>query len=444
MSDVLMVNVDALLLEKDDMDAGVVSQLRSALAEAPEQFDNLKAATDKLERDLEAGKGDAATLKLKAGIANFLIGKNNRAVEMLGDLKKPLALFYHGLALNHLRRHEEAFKSLEKAGKAGYAASQVEIHKAAALRELRKLDEAKKTLEALDDYVHNTADYQYQYGAVLFEEGAEEEAVDHFERAVAADDGHSDALFRLAQLNDLQGNDRDAIDYYERCLQTPPPRVGTLINLGVLYEDNGRYDKAARCYQQVLKTYPNHGRAKLFYKDASASRHESVEDTVEFTPMVSNAKMDTPVTDFELSVRARNCLQKMGIESLGDLCQVSKQQLLNSKNFGETSLQEIEQMLTIQGLRLGQNLEVKQKRPRHKINPDELSPQEQTLYEKPISELNFSVRARKCMTRLSITKLGELVAHTGDDLLECKNFGVTSLVEVRDKLATLDLKLRGD
>ena len=34
--------------------------------------------------------------------------------------------------------------------------------------------------------------------------------------------------------------------------------------------------------------------------------------------------------------------------------------------------------------------------------------------------------------------------HTGDELLECKNFGVTSLNEVRDKLQALNLKLKND
>ena len=37
-----------------------------------------------------------------------------------------------------------------------------------------------------------------------------------------------------------------------------------------------------------------------------------------------------------------------------------------------------------------------------------------------------------------------LVRRTGDDLLECKNFGVTSLNEVREKLTLHSLKLRGD
>ena len=43
-----------------------------------------------------------------------------------------------------------------------------------------------------------------------------------------------------------------------------------------------------------------------------------------------------------------------------------------------------------------------------------------------------------------ISTIGELVRRTGDDLLECKNFGVTSLNEVREKLTLQSLKLRGD
>ena len=62
----------------------------------------------------------------------------------------------------------------------------------------------------------------------------------------------------------------------------------------------------------------------------------------------------------------------------------------------------------------------------------------------PITELNLSVRARKCTTKLGIMTVGDLVRRTAEDLLECKNFGVTSLNEVREKLADRGLKLRGD
>jgi DNA-directed RNA polymerase subunit alpha len=46
--------------------------------------------------------------------------------------------------------------------------------------------------------------------------------------------------------------------------------------------------------------------------------------------------------------------------------------------------------------------------------------------------------------RLGLTTIGELIRKTGDELLECKNFGVTSLNEVREKMGPLGLKLRGD
>ena len=48
------------------------------------------------------------------------------------------------------------------------------------------------------------------------------------------------------------------------------------------------------------------------------------------------------------------------------------------------------------------------------------------------------------MVRLGLTSIGELVRKTGDDLLECKNFGVTSLNEVKEKLTQYNLKLRGE
>lgn len=62
----------------------------------------------------------------------------------------------------------------------------------------------------------------------------------------------------------------------------------------------------------------------------------------------------------------------------------------------------------------------------------------------PISELNLSIRARKCVTKLGIITIGELLRRTGEDLLECKNFGDTSLRDVREKLAKRGLKLRGE
>ncbi len=60
-----------------------------------------------------------------------------------------------------------------------------------------------------------------------------------------------------------------------------------------------------------------------------------------------------------------------------------------------------------------------------------------------MSDLNLSVRARKCLTRLGIVTMGELVSRTPDDLMSVRNFGVTS-DEIRQKLVDFELKLRND
>lgn len=59
------------------------------------------------------------------------------------------------------------------------------------------------------------------------------------------------------------------------------------------------------------------------------------------------------VADLRLSLRASNCLHESGIESLRDLVSRSREELLEVRNFGETTLQEIEEKLAELGLRLG-------------------------------------------------------------------------------------------
>ncbi len=134
----------------------------------------------------------------------------------------------------------------------------------------------------------------------------------------------------------------------------------------------------------------------------------------------------------------------MNNKTLGDLTRVTEQQLLSSKNFGETSLQEIKEMMGSKGLRLGQSLEEGAQYEMRYRPQQPMSEQEKAVLGKPVSDLNLSVRARKCMNRLGIQTLGDLIQRTADELLESKNFGMTSLNEVREKLNQYGLTLRGD
>jgi len=59
------------------------------------------------------------------------------------------------------------------------------------------------------------------------------------------------------------------------------------------------------------------------------------------------------VSDLKLSLRANNCLESAGIRVLRDLVSRSREELLEVRNFGETTLQEIEEKLGELNLRLG-------------------------------------------------------------------------------------------
>jgi DNA-directed RNA polymerase subunit alpha len=259
-------------------------------------------------------------------------------------------------------------------------------------------------------------------------------AIAEFRKAASADSENADVLFRLAYALDLVGEEDEALSVYERCITKQPARVNALINLAVLYEDRGEYAAAERSLRQVLDTNPNHLRARLFMKDVIASKEMVVLEEQDRDVFKRKAMLDTPVTDFELSVRARTCLKKMNIRTLGDLLRITEAELLSYKNFGESSLTEIKKMLSAKGLRLGQG--------RKQLMEQYKGTGRETTLAKLVSELALSVRARKALQLLNIQTLGDLASHTEAELMGIKNFGATSLKEVRERLDEHNLSLR--
>jgi|GEM_PF-199700 len=356
--------------------------------------------------------------------------------------------------------YAEVLKSFDAAQKAGYSADECTLGRAEVYRYLDNPEEALKQLDKLQGAVEQTAEYLYQRGAalsqLLYDEDGNlltEQAVKLYARAIKADKRHSGALFGLAMEYERRGYDEedshkdpdeDPMNLYKRAISRFPTHSGALFNLGVLYEDLGLYDQAVVCFQRIADAQPTNSRARLFFKDAKASSEMHIDEEAQRGKDRLNQILSKPVTDFELSVRSRNCLRTMGIGTLRDLCSHTEQDLLTSKNFGETSLLEIREMLSLNGLKLG--LFSQEKQTAETFDVSELSPEVQAVLENSVTDLNLSVRARKCMTRLNIQTIGELVRKTADELLECKNFGVTSLNEIREKLVTppFDLKLRGE
>ena len=441
MSSSVSVDVKELVLANNSFGPSEVQAIVRGIAEDGGNFRALREAVQQLE-----SKGDLTpAMKVRLGVCAYLLGRYPKAVEYLSKADGgALALFYLAKTYHAQGQYQKAIDQYSAAAQSGYSAGDCAL---GTVETLRCSDNAKQALAQLDELsgpVEQTAEYLYQRGATVAAIGGNpEEVVALYERAVQVDGNHSGALFGLALENDRRGNDRDALGLYERAARQAPANVGTLLNLGIMYEDSNRFEQAARCYQRILDDYPDHPQARLYLKDARASTEQDYDEDAQRRQDRLLQVLSIPVTDFELSVRSRNCLQRMGIQTLGDLTRISEQQLLASKNFGETSLVEIREMMVSKGLEVGQ-FATERSTPDYGVETESLSQEEQALIGKPVADLNLSVRARKCMIRLGISTVGELIRRTGDELLECKNFGVTSLNEVREKLTLHGLKLRGD
>ncbi len=77
---------------------------------------------------------------------------------------------------------------------------------------------------------------------------------------------------------------------------------------------------------------------------------ETIEEEVDEQLM---SKLNMPVSELELSVRASNCLESAKIDTVGQLAKLSEPELLKIRSFGKTSLREIRRKLADLGLSLG-------------------------------------------------------------------------------------------
>jgi len=174
-----------------------------------------------------------------------------------------------------------------------------------------------------------------------------------------------------------------------------------------------------------------------------ASKAMLIDDEQEKQLEKHAAMLDTPVTDFELSVRTRNALRKMNIRTLGDLLRVTEAELRSFKNFGDASLDEIKAMLSQKSLKLGQTAEQQKEAVKQQVY-DQLTDAggDSEILSKSVNEMALSVRARKALALLNITVIGDLVLKTEAELMGVKNFGMTSLTEIKQCLNDMGLDLR--
>lgn len=96
----------------------------------------------------------------------------------------------------------------------------------------------------------------------------------------------------------------------------------------------------------------------LFSDEKITLDTEETEETNEFDEEILHMRqlLKTKLVDLDLSVRALNCLKAAEVETLGDLVQYNKNDLLKFRNFGKKSLTELEELLSSLGLHFGMDV----------------------------------------------------------------------------------------
>lgn len=426
-----------------------ISRISTEMSRRNEKITDLRDGVN----ELAAKASDLSpSMMVKLGVCQYLIGRYDDALESLTHSDGgALAQFYMAKIHAIHGDNAKAMMLYDIAKKAGYDPDRCVLGQANVYLDMGEPKKALALLDRLSGAIEQTADYLALRGATVAATCENpDEAVNLYERAYKADSNHPETLFGLALESERRGNDDDALKLYRQASHCFPTSVGTLMNLGVLLEDKERYEEAADCYNRVIEAFPNNKRARLFLKDAQD--HLRVDTRSKPNPPGSR-HLNTPINEIEFSSRVRRVIEELGCKTLGDLARQRQEDLLQFENFGENSLKEIELKLDERELHLGwtddELLTVPEYKPARggfaAAAAEPAGGEDQAVLTRPVSDLELSRRAANCLKKRNVKTIGDLIKQSADDLMETANFGVTSLKEIREKLASkFALKLKGD
>ncbi len=425
-----------------------IFSLKSQIYTSKANYEVLESKIKELRESISA-ENDASVAKkdsLILGICLWISGNAEEAFDVLTALKaNKVASYFLGKCYQEREEYEKALEFFERSKHANEDEFEIQVNIAETQRLSGDSQNALKIIQKLSKGHDDDANLHYQWAHCLDNLGEYDEALTHYNRALEIDPDHPNSLFRLAYYYDLSGDDEKALEYYEKCAETVPLYTNAMINLGLLYEDNDNYEKAVSCFYAVLQSYPNHKTAKLYLKDAEAGLNMLYDDDKVKKQDQEIEVLNIPISDFELSVRSKNCLERMNIITLADLTKVTEYELLSYKNFGETSLTEIKHILNQKGLRLGQAVESDifiDPDTGASLSVDDNEPSvDDSEPSKTISEMELSDDCRSAIQEIGIEAISDLVAKTESELLEQDGFTQVFVDEISSQLDTLGLKL---
>ena len=363
--------------------------------------------------------------KARLGVLAYALDRFADAEEHL-DPKDAFGQAILGLVYAELGELKDAVSSLTAAVK-GLPEAKAELARVQIAA--GELEDAEKSISG----VTVIAERDFLQGLLLEAKGNVEGAIKAYESALEHQADHVESAFKIGVLLDRIGDDDLAAEHYLVCADTMPAYLPGVTNLGMLYEERGEANAAIDCFRQVLAYNPRDSRCLSMLRDAKASRAMYYDEREERERDRMEKIMRTSVNDFELSVRSRNCLAKMSIFTLGDLLRITEAEMLSYKNFGETSLKEVREMLAARNLRLGMYREGEER---------SLSKADQKVLGESIERLELSNKVSQVLENLGVSRIGDLVQYTDLDLFKAPGSGQSVVQELSTGLGAYGVGLR--
>ena len=161
---------------------------------------------------------------------------------------------------------------------------------------------------------------------------------------------------------------------------------------------------------------------------------------------IKSNELQIKLKDLEISVRALNSLTDQGVVTLGDLVSYKERDLKSFPSMGQTSINEIKELLNFHSLELGMDLKILEtkneilvKTNQEKEEFEELSKDIVLELIKDFDEITLSVRAKNALRNMNCYYVGDILSVNKSELFKVRALGYKSILEIEDYILSLNL-----
>lgn len=430
-----MVDDIVAALKSEDSSPNKLYAVREEINAYPDNRKAVLKLLDNFKSEIAKGLSSENKADVRKGTVYWSLGSIEQATAIFESARTSKERdFFLGLCYLSTNKNSKAFETLSSAHEADKSDDLIYSYFIESQIKAGYLEDAEKNLERLLKKSTDDPQSYFLQGLLYDVKSLKKETQEWYNKALKINPDHQNTLFRLAYLCDLYGDDDTAKELYEQLKALNPKHVNTLLNLGIMYEDSNEYQRAIECYKAILDNYPNHWKAKVYLKDATASLKMYYDEEV-FLQQEKERKLASQyIVELALPKRVKTALQSAVINTLNDLVKRTEEELEQMEGLGANAIRDIKEVLNSKGLSLATKGEPSLE--------DYLSTLDPKVLEKPLSELEWSARNKKLFEKLGTTTISDLVKYTEEDLIKHKNVGAASIKEIKQKLSDLSIELR--